>query len=125
MTGNGYLTALSSTANFTTLTVGNNAVATESFVTITKSWLISLSISPYAVATQAWVASNNYLTTIPHTVVLLSGAAFTGDVRTGTNSCTCVGPTCNSITPACTSRLFEWSHILYSETVGYMCETEW
>jgi len=48
---NKYLTALPSTANFTSLTLANNAVAIQS-----------------------WVTRNGFLTALPNTVALLAGA---------------------------------------------------
>ena len=76
MNGNTPLYSLPSKANFTTLTISSNPVAT-----------------------QAWVTGNNYLTSLPNTVALLAGATFTGNVSTGSNSFTCGALTCSSITP--------------------------
>ena len=73
--GNTPLYSLPTTANFTTLTVGNNAVATQAWVT-GNAYLTSLpstanfttlTIGSNDVATQAWVTGNAYLTSLPST----------------------------------------------------------
>ena len=84
------LTALPSTANFTSLSISTNAVATQSWVT-SQAYLTalpstanftSLTISTNAVATQAWVMSQSYLTTLPRT------ASFSGNLSCTQLSCT-------------------------------------
>ena len=92
--GNTPLYSLPTTANFTTLNIGNNAVATQAWVT-GNAYLTSLprtanfttlTVGNNAVATQAWVTGNGYLTSIPSTVALLAGAAFTGAIIVNGNT---------------------------------------
>ena len=70
------LTALPSTANFTALTIANNAAATQSRVTRLRNGYLTLlpstansatlTIAKNAVATQSWVIGNGYLTALPN-----------------------------------------------------------
>ena len=97
---NKYFTALPSTASFTTLTIGANAVATEAFVT-----------------------GKNFLTALPKTVALLAGPTFTGNVSPGPYSFTCGTLNCSSITPP-TNIIFSVNNYTFCEAtptqIGYL-----
>jgi len=112
-----YLTTLPSTANFSTLTISNNAVATQTWVTsqnyqplITAGTYLTnlpstanfttLTVSNNAVATQSWVTSQAYLTTLPSTANFTTLTKSNNAVATQTYVDTSVSTSAQQLTNA-------------------------